>query len=44
MKFLLDHDVPNEVERLLQYWRHDVRTVREVMQVTATDAAVFEFA
>ena len=44
MKFLLDHDVPDEVEQLLRYWRHDVRRLREVLPVTSADAAVFEFA
>ena len=44
MKFLLDHDVPDEVEQLLRYWRYDVRRLREVPPVTAEDAAVFEWA
>ena len=44
MKFLLDHDVPDEVEQLLRYWRHDVRRLREVLPITAADAAVFEWA
>ena len=41
MKFLLDHDVPDEVEQLLRYWKHDVRRLREVLPVTATDPIVF---
>jgi predicted nuclease of predicted toxin-antitoxin system len=44
MKFLLDHDVPDEVEQLLRYWQHDVRRLREVLPVMAADHAVFEFA
>ena len=44
MRFLLDHDVPDEVEQLLRYWKHDVRRLREVLPVTAADSAVFEFA
>jgi len=44
MKFLLDHDVPDEVEQLLRYWQHDVRRLREVLPATAADPAIFEFA
>ncbi len=44
MKFLLDHDVPDEVEQLLRYWKHEVRRLREVLPVTAADVAVFEWA
>ena len=44
MRFLLDHDVPDEVEQLLRYWQHDVRRLREVLPATAADPAIFEFA
>jgi len=44
MKFLLDHDVPDEVEQLLRYWKHEVGRLREVLPVTAADVAVFEWA
>jgi hypothetical protein len=44
MRFLLDHDVPDEVEQLLRYWKHDVRRLREILPVTADDCSVFEFA
>ncbi len=44
MKFLSDHDVPDEVEQLLRYWKHDVQRVREVLPIRSTDEAVFEFA
>jgi predicted nuclease of predicted toxin-antitoxin system len=44
MKFLLDHDVPDEVEQLLRYWKHDVQRLREVLPITAVDPVVFEFA
>jgi predicted nuclease of predicted toxin-antitoxin system len=44
MKFLLDHDVPDEVEQLLRYWKHEVRRLREVLPVPAADVAVFEWA
>ncbi len=43
MKFLLDHDVPDEVERLLRHWQHDVQRLREILPVTSTDHAIFEF-
>ena len=35
MKFLLGHDVPDEVGKLLRYWKHEVRRLREVLPVTA---------
>jgi predicted nuclease of predicted toxin-antitoxin system len=44
MKFLLDHDVPDEVEQLLRYWKHDVQRLREILPVTTPDQAVFDFA
>lgn len=44
MKFLLDHDVPDEVEQLLRYWQHDVRRLREVLPVTSADQTISEFA
>ncbi len=44
MRFLLDHDVPDEVGQLLRYWRHDARRLREILPVTTTDTAIFDFA
>jgi len=44
VKFFLDHDVPDEMEQLLRYWKHDVMRLREVLPSTATDSAIFEFA
>jgi len=44
MRFLLDHDVPDEAEQLLRYWKHEVRRLREVLPVTAEDRVFFEFA
>jgi predicted nuclease of predicted toxin-antitoxin system len=44
MKFLLDHDVPDEVGQLLRYWMHEAQRVREVLPATAADQAIFEFA
>ena len=42
MKFLLDHDVPDEVEQLLRYWGFDAQRLREVLPITAADKLVFE--
>ena len=42
--FLLDHDVPDEVEQLLRYWKHDVQRLREVLPIRSPDESVFEFA
>ncbi len=44
MRFLLDHDVPDEVGQVLRYWQHDVQRLREILPVTTTDAAIFDFA
>ncbi len=44
MKFLLGHDVPDEVEQLLRYWKRDVQRLREVLPITTEDRAIFEFA
>jgi uncharacterized protein with PIN domain len=44
VKFLLDHDVPDQVAQLLRYLGHEVTLVREALSPTAEDAEVFEFA
>ena len=44
MKFLLDHDVPAEISRVLQHWGHNVTALRTVLPVTAPDADVFGYA
>ena len=44
MNFFLDHDVPDEVEQVLRYWRHEVQRLREVLPITALDEVVFDFA
>jgi predicted nuclease of predicted toxin-antitoxin system len=44
MKFFLDHDVPDEVEQLLRFWKHDTQRLRDVLSVTTHDEKVFEFA
>jgi predicted nuclease of predicted toxin-antitoxin system len=44
MKFFLDHDVPDEVERVLRYWKHETQRLRDVLTITATDEEAFAFA
>ena len=36
--------MPDEVEKVVRYWKHEVRRLREVLPVTAADLAVFEWA
>ena len=44
MKFLLDHDVPEEIYRALRNQSHDAVRVRDVLAIDTPDAAVFEHA
>lgn len=44
MKFLLDHDVPEDVAHLLRHWGHDVTLTREVLEIESTDQVVFKYA
>jgi predicted nuclease of predicted toxin-antitoxin system len=44
VKFLLDHDVPAEMARVLTYWGHDVETLRQALPITARDEQVFQHA
>jgi len=44
VKFFLDHDVPDEVDRLLRYWQYDIQRLREALPITTADEAVFDFA
>ena len=44
MKFLLDHDVPDEVAQVLKHLGHDVTLVREALSATATDPEIFGYA
>ncbi len=41
MKFLLDHDVPDEVAQVLKHLGHDVALVREALSATAQDPEIF---
>ncbi len=44
MKFFLDHDLPDEVVRLLRYWNHDIQLLREALPITASDEVAFRHA
>lgn len=44
MKFLFDHDVPDDLRYVLKELGHDVTLLRESMPVTATDTAVLRYA
>src|SRR4051812_6094947 len=44
IEILFDHDVPDDVERLLVYWRHDTQRLRDVLPITVTDDDAFAFA
>ena len=44
MKFLLDHDVPDEVAQVLKQLRHDVALVREALSAKAHDREIFRHA
>jgi predicted nuclease of predicted toxin-antitoxin system len=44
VKFLLDHDAPDEVARLLRHWGYEVDKLRSVLPVTARDDEIFQFA
>jgi predicted nuclease of predicted toxin-antitoxin system len=42
VKFLLDHDVPDDVRRVLRQAGHEVDIVSERLERTASDHAVFD--
>jgi predicted nuclease of predicted toxin-antitoxin system len=44
VKFLLDHDVPDDLSYLLTELAHDVMLLRKVMPQDATDESVLQFA
>jgi predicted nuclease of predicted toxin-antitoxin system len=44
VKFLLDHDVPDDLSYLLEQLGHDVTLVRKVLPGDSSDEAVFQFA
>lgn len=44
MKFLLDHDVPDDLSYLLGELTHEVRLLRKVLPEDASDESVLQFA
>lgn len=44
MKFLLDHDVPEDLTYLLQELGHEVLRLRDVLPQQASDPVVLQFA
>jgi len=44
MTFLLDHDVPAEIDRILVHAGHQVTRLTEVLPATSADAKVLQFA
>lgn len=44
MKFLLDHDVPDDLSYLLEELTHDVTLLRKVLPEDASDESVLQFA
>lgn len=44
MKFLLDHDVPEDLTYLLQELGHEILLLRDVLQQEAADPLVLQFA
>lgn len=44
MRFLLDHDVPDDIAYVLQGLGHTVRRLREVAPATVADAEVWRLA
>lgn len=43
MKFLLDHDVPDDLSYLLEQLGHDVTLLRNALPRDSSDEAVFQF-
>ncbi len=44
MRFFLDHDVPEEIARVLESERHETTRLREVLPVRADDTEALAFA
>ena len=44
MKFLLDHDVPDDLSYLLEELAHEVTLLRKVLPEDASDESVLQFA
>ena len=44
MRFLLDHDVPEDLSYLLKQLGHDITVLRQVLRDESSDEAILEFA
>lgn len=44
MKFLLDHDLPDDLSYLIEQLGHDVLLLRKAIPAESSDAAVLQFA
>ena len=44
MKFLLDHDLPDDISYVLRQLGHDVTLLREVLPGESSDVTVLRFA
>ena len=44
MKFLFDHDVPDDLSYLLQQLGHEVSLLRQLLSKDSSDPTVFQFA
>ena len=44
MKFLLDHDVPDDLSYLLEHLGHDVTLLRKALPGDSSDDAILQFA
>jgi predicted nuclease of predicted toxin-antitoxin system len=43
VRFLLDHDVPDDAARLLRHWGHEVTVLRDVLSITTPDDQIFDY-
>ncbi len=44
MRFLLDHDVPDDLKYLLQQLNHEVSLLRQILPEASSDSALLRFA
>ena len=43
MRFLLDHDIPDDIGRLLRHWGHEVTVLRDALPITTADESIFAY-
>jgi predicted nuclease of predicted toxin-antitoxin system len=39
----MDHDVPQDIAHLLSHWGHEVSVLRDVLDITTPDEAIFAY-